>query len=219
MLLILFLFTSENGMAQSYYIGDVNRDKIVDISDIVAVINTIAGEQTYTGTADVNGDKAIDISDIVAIINIIAMGDPAVVEGLCPDSNHPHAIDLGLDVKFACCNVGANTPFEIGGYYAWGETWTKKVYDWDSYKYGSQEFPKWIGRNIVNTEYDVAHVTWGGDWHMPTNTELEQLIKKCTCDYVNLEGVNGFKMTASNGNAIFLPAGGFKQNNGISNIV
>lgn len=52
--------------------GDVNLDGNVDISDIVAVINTIAGDTTYKATADVNADSNIDISDIVAIINIIA---------------------------------------------------------------------------------------------------------------------------------------------------
>ncbi len=57
---------------KEYSVGDVNRDGTVDISDIVAVINTIAGDETYKSTADVNGDKKIDISDIVAIINIIA---------------------------------------------------------------------------------------------------------------------------------------------------
>ena len=51
--------------------GDVNEDGAVDISDIVAVINQIAGTQTYR-YADVNSDKKVDISDIVAIINIIA---------------------------------------------------------------------------------------------------------------------------------------------------
>ena len=51
--------------------GDVNEDKKVDISDIVAVINQIAGTATYR-YADVNEDKKVDISDIVAIINIIA---------------------------------------------------------------------------------------------------------------------------------------------------
>ncbi len=51
--------------------GDVNEDKTVDISDIVAVINSIAGTQTYP-LSDVNGDNATDISDVVAVINIIA---------------------------------------------------------------------------------------------------------------------------------------------------
>lgn len=52
--------------------GDVNQDGKVDISDIVAIINTIAGDTTYKGTADVNEDDYVDISDIVAVINIIA---------------------------------------------------------------------------------------------------------------------------------------------------
>ena len=51
--------------------GDVNEDGKVDISDIVAVINQIAGTATYR-YADVNNDTKVDISDIVAIINIIA---------------------------------------------------------------------------------------------------------------------------------------------------
>ena len=54
--------------------GDVNEDGYVDISDIVAVINQIAGAATYR-YADVNSDDNVDISDIVAIINIIAGGD------------------------------------------------------------------------------------------------------------------------------------------------
>ena len=52
-------------------IGDVNEDGNIDISDIVAVINQIAGTATYR-FADVNNDKKVDISDIVAIINTIA---------------------------------------------------------------------------------------------------------------------------------------------------
>ena len=53
--------------------GDVNEDGFVDISDIVAVINQIAGTATYH-YADVNEDQNVDISDIVAIINQIADG-------------------------------------------------------------------------------------------------------------------------------------------------
>ena len=51
--------------------GDVNCDGKVDISDIVAIINCIAGTASYS-RADVNDDKNVDISDIVAVINIIA---------------------------------------------------------------------------------------------------------------------------------------------------
>ena len=50
--------------------GDVNGDGEVNISDIVAIINTMAGTATWPG--DVNGDNSIDISDIVMVINIMA---------------------------------------------------------------------------------------------------------------------------------------------------
>ena len=51
--------------------GDVNHDKTVDISDIVAIVNHIAGKAVYED-ADVNSDNNVDISDIVSVINIIA---------------------------------------------------------------------------------------------------------------------------------------------------
>ena len=51
--------------------GDVNEDMRVDISDIVAIINVIAGRYSYENE-DVNSDGRIDISDIVRVINIIA---------------------------------------------------------------------------------------------------------------------------------------------------
>ncbi len=54
--------------------GDVNEDGKVDISDIVAIINQIAGTATYAN-ANVNEDNNVDISDIVAVINIIAAGE------------------------------------------------------------------------------------------------------------------------------------------------
>ena len=43
---------------------------------------------------------------------------------LCPDNNHPHAIDLGIGIKFACCNVGASSPTHFGNYYEWKESKT-----------------------------------------------------------------------------------------------
>ena len=51
--------------------GDVNGDGTTNISDVVAIINVMAGTDTWTKT-DVNGDGKTDISDITAVINIIA---------------------------------------------------------------------------------------------------------------------------------------------------
>ena len=225
---ILFLFCG-NMMAQTTRQGDVNHDGSVDISDIVAVINTIAGETTYSSSADVNKDDNTDISDIVAIINIIANGgggssqietDAAVEAGLCPDTKHPHAIDLGIGVYFACCNVGASSPEEYGGYYAWGETKEKDYYYWNTYTHcdGSKNTCHDLGSDISGTKYDVAHVKWGGGWHMPSYEQLGLLTSKCTSEWTSANGVYGRKVTGPNGASIFLPAAGSRWDDSTSNV-
>ncbi len=53
--------------------GDVNGDGLVNITDVVEVINVIAGtKMVYASTADVNGDQSVNITDVVKIINVIA---------------------------------------------------------------------------------------------------------------------------------------------------
>ena len=53
--------------------GDVNEDKEVNINDVVAIINVMAGTASWPN-ANVNGDPdgAVDINDVVAVINIMA---------------------------------------------------------------------------------------------------------------------------------------------------
>ena len=105
----------------------------------------------------------------------------------CPDDNHPHMIDLGLPsgTKWACSNVDDDatkqSPTNYGSYYAWGETKEKKVYDWSTYIHcdGTLETCHDIGSDIGGTQYDVAHVKWGGNWQMPTRKQIEELIEKC----------------------------------------
>ena len=50
-------------------------------------------------------------------------------------------VDLGLPsgILWAKYNVGATSPEEYGGYYAWGETEEKSSYTWENYKYGKIE--------------------------------------------------------------------------------
>lgn len=123
-------------------------------------------------------------------------------------------VDLGLSVKWAGWNVGASSPEEYGGYYAWGETEEKSDYSEDSYKYlcdedgdGVKEYVN-IGNNISGTEYDVARQKWGGSWRMPTKEEFNELLSKCTWTWMTYKGINGYKVTGPNGDSIFLPAVG-----------
>ena len=130
--------------------------------------------------------------------------------------NYPvaKAIDLGLPsgTKWASWNVGASKPEEYGGYYAWGETEEKDYYDWSTYIYcdGSSSTCHHIGDDIAGTEYDVAHVKWGGSWRIPTRAQQDELRKNCTREWTQLNGVNGIKVSGPNGNTIFLPAAGYR---------
>ncbi len=131
----------------------------------------------------------------------------------CPDDHHPHMIDLGLpsSTKWACCNVGADNPEAYGGYYAWGETEEKDYYDWSTYIHcnGSEGTCHNLGQDIAGTNYDVAHVKWGGSWVMPSREQLEELSNNCTNIWTSVNGINGKLFTGSNGRSIFLPAAGY----------
>ena len=163
---------------------------------------------------DVNGDGEIDVADVTALINAIlkGAGTPAVTTG--------EAVDLGLSVKWASCNVGATKPEEYGGYYAWGETEEKSNYSWETYKYSkdssgsltkyctSSEYGIVDGKRVLEPEDDVATVKWGGSWRMPTFEEQQELMNLCTWTWTSLNGVGGFNVTGPNGNSIFMPAAG-----------
>ena len=138
------------------------------------------------------------------------------VKNSAPDG----AVDLGLSVKWATCNIGASSPEEYGDYYAWGETETKENYDWSTYKWcngSSNTLTKYNtdssygtvdNKTILEPEDDVAHVKLGGSWRMPTDAEWTELRENCTWTWTTQNGVNGYIVTASNGNSIFLPAAG-----------
>ena len=120
-------------------------------------------------------------------------------------------VDLGLSVNWAGWNVGASSPEQYGGYYAWGETEEKSAYYEETYKYYDSKTGRYIniGSNISGTQYDVARQKWGGSWRMPTNAEIDELLK-CTWTWCQYKGVWGQKVTGPNGNSIFLPAAGYR---------
>lgn len=147
---------------------------------------------------------------------------------LCPDGNHPHAIDLGLPsgTKWSCCNLEARSPEDIGTYYSWGEPYKKDNYwmfSYSHYKYAdnTENWPDYIneptsyvdiGTDISGTKYDAAHVNWGGTWCMPNTDQITELKNNCTYVQQERNGVKGLLMTGKNGNQIFLPPTGYLHN-------
>lgn len=123
------------------------------------------------------------------------------------------AVDMGFGVKWADRNIGAQNPEDYGGYYSWGETDTKETYRWSNYKYGtgSSNISKYNeSDNLVTLDAsdDAASVATNGVYRTPTADEMQQLIDSCTWEWTTENGVEGYKVTAQNGNSIFLPAAG-----------
>ncbi len=123
-------------------------------------------------------------------------------------SGHDY-VDLGLPsgLKWATCNVGASQPHEYGNYYAWGETSTKTEYTAEN----CVTHDKSMGDISGNASYDAARANWGDSWRMPTDRELTELRENCIWTWTSQSGVNGYKVTGSNGNSIFLPAAGYSD--------
>ncbi|MBM3265570.1 MAG: T9SS type A sorting domain-containing protein, partial [candidate division Zixibacteria bacterium] len=83
----LLMFSSENGAIQIGIPGDVNRDKAIDIRDVVVLVAEIVGRQGFELPGDErgvafkirnasdeeneNGDQQLDVADAIAIINKI----------------------------------------------------------------------------------------------------------------------------------------------------
>lgn len=137
---------------------------------------------------------------------------------LCPDDQHPHLIDLGLTsgTKWACCNVGATKPEAYGGYYAWSETEEKDLYRYDTWEHPDEDEIIALNYDIAGTQYDVAHVKWGGSWVLPSNNQFDELISNCYFSVAKVNNIYGGLFTSmNNGKGIFLPGAGTRDMNGL----
>ena len=124
---------------------------------------------------------------------------------LCVDTCHAHAVDLGLSIKWSCCNVGAYLPEECGNYYCWGGLEEME----EDYNFSGRNY-RYPDSNISGTIHDVAHMKWGDNWRMPTHAEWQELIDSCVWQRVILNGIKGMLVTGPNDNSIFLPSAGYR---------
>lgn len=123
----------------------------------------------------------------------VIIANEKVTKGTISDHDY---VDLGLSVKWATCNVGANSPHEYGDYFAWSEVETKNYYSKNNY----------IETDTIYN--DVASREWGKTWRTPTYSECMELVNKCRWEWTTENGVNGYKVTGLIGTSIFLPAPG-----------
>lgn len=143
------------------------------------------------------------------------------------DGKSFEAVDLGLSVLWATCNIGANSSENTGSYFAWGETEPKTHFEWANYKWceedkftitkycfsknnGAHEFVDKIAS--LEKSDDAARVQMGENWRIPTKKEFAELLYFCDAKWGKVNGVSGFLLTSKEkgyeGNSIFLPLSG-----------
>lgn len=126
-------------------------------------------------------------------------------------------------------NVGASKPSDVGLYFQWGDTvgYAKdqigkdKQFNWDDYKWSidgsSSNFSKYnTDGATLELADDVANANMGGNWHMPTHTQINELINETTNTWITQDGVNGRLFTSKNGNSIFIPAASHASNGSVN---
>ena len=126
----------------------------------------------------------------------------------CKGTNAYDYVDLGLpsNLKWAKCNIGANSEEEAGLYFQYGDTqgYTAekvgngeglKPFDWGDYKFSidgsSSNFSKYNAsdsKTVLDPEDDAAHVNMGGNWRMPTFEEYKELCLNTDIYLVPTEG-------------------------------
>lgn len=110
-------------------------------------------------------------------------------------------VDLGLPsgLKWAKYRLYSGYSRE----YRWGEI----KYNTDDYKYIKDGFFNWvnygeyvdIGTNISGTKYDAARACWGGNWRMPTYQEVQELIKYCKVERMDVGDGESYYLVGPNG--------------------
>ena len=125
--------------------------------------------------------------------------------------------DISIDSQYGNCS-------------AWGESKVKSVYNWNQYEYcngTASTLTKYctngsygIVDNIIELEEsdDVAYNILDEGWRMPTDAEWTELREKCDWKWIQKNGVNGYEVTGKNGNSIFLPAAGYRNDTSLLDI-
>ncbi|MBR6586920.1 MAG: InlB B-repeat-containing protein, partial [Kiritimatiellae bacterium] len=134
---------------------------------------------------------------------------------------------------WATTNIGAEKPEDYGYYFWWGDTvgykwenqkWVASDGSSSNFSFSSSNTPTynkdvstlqregWItAESVLAPEHDVAHVHWGGDWRMPTDSDFDQLKSNCDWVWTTMNGVNGYVVRGRgdySANSIFLPCAG-----------
>ena len=120
------------------------------------------------------------------------------VEDSKDELNGHKFVDLGLSVKWATCNLGADHPLKYGDTYQWGA-----VNNYNAKEDGVTD--------IKHSKYDIATNLWGTGWRLPTKAEFEELMNNTHGYLYEQDGVAGIQFEAEeHDQSLFLPFAGYR---------
>lgn len=178
---------------------------------LMVCAQTVKAQQTYIMVHKVDGTVLrIAVADVDSV---------TFREWTGPIFSYEY-VDLGLSVKWATCNVGAQSPEQTGGYFAWGETEEKDGCYYDNYKFTDSDgyytkYNLWQSAGKVDMKYrldpedDAAAKLLGDGWRTPTREEFQELLDNCNWNPAVMNGVKGYRVVSKmNNNSIFIPLTG-----------
>ena len=158
-------------------------------------------------------------TDLEETVWVDASSDQEQKDDSLIDENNVRAVDLGLSVLWADCNVGAAIESPTGKLYGWGDASGLKTSE------RNKDYLDYVGgmylstpKDISGTKYDIASQKWGFKWKMPNRKQWEELITKCKWYKETQSHTSGYRVCGPNGNTIFLPYTGIRWGEVISNI-
>ena len=213
---LLLLIGEEETISVTSILPDNAYDKSITWSSSDSAIASVDNSGKVTarasGTASIKA-TANDGSGVFAPCSVIVFAEKVDMGIKTSDGK-----TLYWSTRNLCESGFVNSPEDYGDYYAWGETEPKENYSWSTYKWcngSSSTLTKYNtnssygtvdNKTVLEPEDDVAHVKLGGKWRMPTDAEWTELRDNCSWTWTSQNGVNGYRVTATNGNSIFLPA-------------
>ena len=109
--------------------------------------------------------------------------------------------DNGEPLYWSSWNLGATSPEDYGGLYGWGDK-SGELTSTNLNYYPSANPPT----DISGSGFDLARLTWGGGWRIPSGNEFWSLKSHSEVEWTYVNGVEGVRYTSTvNGNTIFIP--------------
>ena len=179
-------------------------------------------------TTDPRGLTRVDYNRII----LDSETDDIIVRGGY-SNGHPY-VNLGLPngTLWATMNVGATSETEKGDFFMWGSTtpntdtpcdWEHTPFNGGYAEYNADAFDlvkdTVCPNGVLAKKYDAAAQIMGGDWRMPTEAEVKELIDNTTKEWTQVNGAYGYKFTSKTDKSkyIFIPASVYRVGSSFTN--